>query len=333
MKRGGAASLALCFALWATASAQAQTKRYAVIAGNDMGAAGDVPLRYAEADARKVHDVLGGLGEFLPEDVVLLQGRGGDELARVLIAMNARIRADATAGRDAILFVYYSGHADNQALHAGAELLELEVLQRLVQGSSASFRVLVLDACRSGSLTRVKGAQKTTPFAVLLEDELGGEGLALLTSSTSDEDAQESDALQGSFFTHFFVSGLRGAADRNGDGSVSIEEAYGYAYQHTLRASSRTLHGTQHPTFRFDLKGKGAVPLTWVSARGGRGGRIDFPPGHAYVLFAGDEQGPVVAEVGEHDRRRVLALDPGSYFVRARASDHLLEGLVELGRG
>src|SRR5262249_33278558 len=139
--------------------------------------------------------------------------------------------------------------------------------------------------------------------------------------------------LKGSFFTHYFVSGLRGAADRNGDGSVSVEEAYGYAYQHTLRASSQTVYGTQHPTFRFDLKGKGAVPLTWVAALGGPGGRVTFPPGHAYVLFAGDEQGPVVAEVGEHDVRRQLALEPGTYFVRGRASDHLLEGSVALVAG
>jgi hypothetical protein len=187
-----------------------------------------------------------------------------------------------------------------------------------------------LEALREG--VPVKGAHKAAPFPVLLDAELSGEGLALLTSSTSDEDAQESDALKGSFFTHYLVSGLRGAADRNGDGSVSLEEAYGHAYQHTLRASSQTLHGVQHPTFRFDLRGKGAVRLTRVTPRAG-GAQIAFPAGHAYVLFAGDEQGPVVAEVGQHDRRRRLALEPGTYFVRGRASDHLLEGRVALAPG
>jgi hypothetical protein len=75
------------------------------------------------------------------------------------------------------------------------------------------------------------------------------------------------------------------------------------------------------------------VPLTWVTPRGGRGGQMVFPRGHAYLLFAGDEQGPVVAEVGEHDAQRQLALEPGLYFVRGRARDHLLEGLVGLGAG
>lgn len=313
--------------------AHAEITRYALVAGNNLGGARDPTLRYAESDAQKVTEVLRHLGEVRPENLVLLQGRGGSELQRVLIALNARIRAENSAGRDSVLFVYYSGHADVERLHTGEDPLELGLLQRLVEGSPAAFRVLVLDACRSGSLTRVKGAQKIPPFPVLLDAELSGEGLALLTSSTSDEDAQESDELRGSFFTHYLVSGLRGAADRNGDGSVSVEEAYGYAYQHTLRASSQTLYGTQHPTFRFDLKGKGALPLTWVAARDAASAQMAFPPGHAFLLFARDEQGPVVAEVGEHDLRRLLALEPGRYFVRGRASDHLLEGSIELGPG
>lgn len=311
--------------------ARADITRYAVIVGNDVGGLGEPPLRYAETDARKVFDVLRLLGDFEPENMVLLQGQNGADLSRVLISMNARIRAESGAGRDAVLFVYYSGHADADALHPGPQPLELGLLQRLVQGSSAGFRVLVLDACRSGSLTRVKGAHPTEPFPVLLDAELAGEGLALLTSSASDEDAQESDTLRGSFFTHYFVSGLRGAADRNGDGSVSLEEVYAYAYLHTIRASSQTLYGTQHPTFRFDLKGKGAVPLTWVAPGSGQGSHLLLPPGQTYLLFAGDEQGPVVAEVGAHDARRLLALEPGRYFVRGRASDHLLEGPLELG--
>jgi hypothetical protein len=314
-------------------TARADITRYAVIAGNDAGSAGEATLRYAEADARKVFEVLRALGDFRPENMVLLQGRGGNELSRVLIAMNARIRSESSAGRDAVLFVYYSGHADSEALHLGENSLELGLVERLVQGSSADFRILVLDACRSGALTRVKGGHAIAPFALAIDAELSGEGLALLTSSAADEDAQESDALRGSFFTHYFVSGLRGAADRNGDGRVSVEEAYAHAYESTLRASSQTLYGTQHPTFRFDLKGRGAVPLTWIARRDGSIARMAFPSGHAYLLFAGEESGPVVAEVGQYDTQRVLALEAGRYFVRGRASNHLLEGSVELVAG
>jgi hypothetical protein len=86
---------------------------------------------------------------------------------------------------------------------------------------------------------------------------------------------------------------------------VSLEEVYAHAYEHTLRASSQTLYGTQHPTFRIDLKGHGAVALTWLG-RGARSARLTLPEHYGFLLFAESEQGPVVAELGEQDRARTL---------------------------
>jgi len=319
--------------LCGTSLAAAQVQRYALVVGNEAGAPGELRLSYAESDARKVLGVLQSLGDFPPENTVLMLGRGATEVQRALIALNSRIRAETSGPGGALLFVYYSGHADAHALHLGGEELDLMLLQRLVHGSSAGFRLLLVDACRSGALTRVKGARPAQPFEIHLDEQLSGEGVAMLTSSAADEDAQESDELRGSFFTHYFVSGLRGAADRNGNGAISLEEAYDYAYQHTLRASSRTAYGLQHPTFQFDLKGKGGIPLTWVHGAGGPGALLMLRSGRTYLLFAEDAQGAVVAEVDIADARRTLALEPGRYFVRAREADHLLEGSIELAAG
>lgn len=314
-------------------TASAAVNRYAVVIGNNVGQANEAPLRYAEDDAKKVMGVLQSLGDFRPENTVLLLAKGPTEVQRVLISLNARIRSETTGARDSVLFVYYSGHADQRALHLGNDNLELSLLERMVQGSAAAFRLLVLDACRSGVLTRVKGGHPAPSFQIASDDQLPGEGVAFLTSSAAGEDAQESDELRGSFFTHYFVSGLRGAADRNRDAIVSVEEAYDYAYQHTLSASSRTLFGLQHPTFHFDLRGKGSIQLTWVRATDSALGLLTLPKGCTVLLFGGDENGPVVAEVGMLDARRELALDPGRYFVRARAADHLLEGFAEVSAG
>jgi hypothetical protein len=57
------------------------------------------------------------------------------------------------------------------------------------------------------ALTRVKGGHAIPPFAVA-PPSIASEGVAFLTSSAANEDAQESDALSGSFFTHYLVSGL-----------------------------------------------------------------------------------------------------------------------------
>ena len=65
-----------------------------------------------------------------------------------------------------MLFVYYSGHADKNALHLGETRLPLVELEQLVRGSAAHFRVLLLDACGSGALTRTKGGTAAPPFPV-----------------------------------------------------------------------------------------------------------------------------------------------------------------------
>jgi hypothetical protein len=327
------ALLALGAGLLGPALAHAQVERFALVIGNNLGGPDDVPLRYAEDDAGKVYTVLENLGDFRPENMLLLRGRSADEVRDALIAMNERIRQQAGPGRaDAMLFVYYSGHADARALHLGASELSLRQVEQLVTGSSAELRVLVLDACRSGALTRVKGGRRAPPVSISLEDQLAGEGSVFLTASSANEDAQESDRIKGSFFTHYLVSGLIGAADQNQDGRVVLEEAYRYAYEHTLRASSRTLAGTQHPTFKYDMRGQGQVVLTQVLPRQHRA-LVHLPAGRSYLLLRDGPEGPVVAEVGARDRVRRISVAAGRYFVRGRASSYLLEGTVSLAGG
>ena len=176
--------------------AVAGVERFAVLVGNSVGDGDDQHLRYAEADAEKVRDVLVDVGGVRPENVVMLEGATADAVRRALITVNDRIRV-LPEGTDAMLVVYYSGHADALALHLASTRLELDELQRLVRGSAARVRILVVDACRSGSLTRVKGGRRVEPFAITLDDRLGSEGAVFLTSSAANEDAQESDELEG----------------------------------------------------------------------------------------------------------------------------------------
>lgn len=317
----------------AAGSAHARVERYAVIIANNEGSADDTPLLYAQADAERVYDVLHDLGGFEPVNMVLLRNERADTVRSTLIAVNNRIRqAIAVPGTEAMLLVYYSGHADSDMLHLRGTELPIAELAQLAGGSSAGFRLVVLDACRSGSLTRRKGGRIREPFP-FAEDRLPGDGLAYLTASSAQEDAQESDALRGSFFTHALVSGLLGAADRDGDGDVVLDEAYRYAYEETLRATSRTLAGTQHPTFRYDLRGHGSLVLTRPEAYAAQRANIALPTGYGFLFMREDAFGPITAELLERQTQRLLSLRPGRYFVRARAPDVLYEGTIELHAG
>ena len=318
----------------APAGALAAVDRYAVIVGNNRGFEHESPLRYAETDARRVYEVLRDLGGFEALNMALLQGEDAQTVRGSLLALNARIRRRVSLpGVQVMLFVYYSGHADATSLHLGDSHLPLRELTQLVEGSSATFRIAVLDACKSGSLTRTKGGDIISPFSLLQDRTLPSEGLAFLTASAEGEDAQESDQLRGSFFTHALVSGLLGAADANGDGRVVLDEAYRYAYESTLRSTSRTQAGIQHPSYRYDLRGKGTLTLTEPGRRDPRRGQLQLPADKAVLLMRSTAQGQVVAEVGARARSRLLSLRPGRYFVRARGRTVLHEGEARVVAG
>src|SRR5205814_4122811 len=177
----------------------------------------------------------------------------------------------------------FSGHSDAQNLHLGADDLSSEELSKLVRLSPAKLKVLLLDSCRSGALTRVKGGHQVPPFQIRVEDQLRFEGYAVITSSSAGEDAQESDALRSSIFTHHFLAALRGPADLNHDGLVTLGEAYAYAYEQALKSSMATVVGSQHATYDYDLHG-----------------RAD----------------PVLADLrGAHDQGRLILTAPGEYLV------------------
>jgi len=326
------AVLLLLLCAWPSLAAAA-VERYAVIIGNNRGEHGETELLYAESDATRVNDVLRELGGFEPANTVLLRGEDADTVRKTLIAVNDRIRAAMSLpDTQVVLFVYYSGHADADALHLGSSRLGFTELAQLARGSAASFRLVVLDACRSGALTRVKGGTVRAPFE-LPDERVPNDGLAFLTASAASEDAQESDELRGSFFTHALVSGLLGAADADGDGAVALDEAYRHAYDATLRATSRTLAGTQHPTFRYDFRGQGTLVLTRPEAFGARRATLRLPAGMNVLLMRDGRDGAVVGEIGERGVVRTLSVKPGRYFVRARGRDVMFEGEVEASAG
>jgi hypothetical protein len=326
-------ALVVALLVFSGGRASAAVRRYALVVGDNRGDGGEVELRYAESDAQRIYDVLKDLGGFEPGDMVLLRGEETPRVQSTLIGLNDRIRGTIAQGAEAVLFVYYSGHASADALHLAGTHFDLPQLEQLVRGSAATFRILVVDACRSGALTRVKGGHAAPPFDIRVDEHLAEQGLALLTSSAANEDAQESDALKGSFFTHHFVSALLGAADADGDGRITLEEAYRYAYEATLRSSSETWAGLQHPTFRYELQGTGKLPLTQLPVAAQSRATLVFPAGRTYLVMDRNDHGAVVGEVPDVARSRRMSVRAGHYFVRGRATDALLEGEIDAPGG
>jgi hypothetical protein len=210
-----------------------------------------------------------------------------------------------------VLFFYYSGHSDGTALNLGNDRVGFDELKTWLTDTKADVRVAVIDSCKSGALVQSKGGTHAPPFEINLADQLDASGDATLSSSAADELALESREIRGSFFTHHFVSGLRGAADASGDGRITLAEAYRYAFDHTLAATSST-GSRQHPGYNYRLSGRGELVLTEVTQPSAV---LELPEGFERALVILVRRDQVLAEITS-DTTRKVALAPGEYAVR-----------------
>lgn len=315
---------ASCAVAWC-AVAQAETRRVAVIVGNNAGGPDETPLHYAETDAGKLARVLAELGGVAPDDLFLVQGKGLAALDETFALAKQRI---ATYQKDAsnrvILVFYFSGHSDGVALELGRDRLAYADLRRWLASTGADVRVALVDSCKSGALLAAKGGTHGPAFQIRLTDDLASTGEALLTSSAADEVALESREIGGSFFTHHFVSGLRGAADASGDGVVTLAEAYEYAYAHTIAATGETVIGPQHPAYDYRLAGQGELVLTELNRPTAS---IELPHGFERALITEIARDQVIAELTT-DARPVIAVQPGRYGIRVKRDGKLVAGRI-----
>jgi hypothetical protein len=313
--------------MFAAALPAATMAAHIAIIASSSEADGQATLRYADRDAERTAAVFRELGTFEASDIWLLTQTSASSLRDALD--RAERRAAAEPGTT--LLVYYSGHADAEGLLLGGERFTYQELRQRLASSKAQIRVAVLDACNSGGATTPKGGRVGSgpPFAPV--DPLRVHGAAILTSSGAGELAQESSDIDGSFFTHHFLSGLRGAGDRDGDGSVTLAEAYAYVYARTTAATVSTLWGTQHPSYDYRLSGTGDLVLTTLTRE--RQG-LAFAPGPDGLFTVLNHAREVVAEVHSDPRRPVrLMLPPGRYRVALRAQGRLFAADIELRGG
>ncbi len=318
-------ALALLAALLSVELSHA-ARTYTITIGSDVGRSNEIPLRYARRDAALFARALRQLGGVQAQDLVLLEEPTDVEVRRALEAVNQRV--GAADPEDSVFIVYYSGHADAHGLHLGEDSLSYADLKALVSASPAKARVLILDGCRAGGLTRVKGARKAETFSLKLEDNLAVEGLAVMTSSAAGEDSHESERLRGSFFTHHLLAALKGAGDMDKDEQVTLGEAYAYAYKQTLRSSGQTPN-LQHPTYSYDIKGRGELVLTRLEG-GASSGRLRLGAPATWLVRAKSEGGPLVSEITTEVPYAVLVLPPGGYFIQERHADHYKESSITL---
>ncbi len=306
------------------------TRRIALIVGVNDGGIGRVKLRYAGSDARSLARVLVELGGLAREDEVVLLEPSQAELLAGFTRAQALVERARAAGERVQFVFYYSGHADERGLLLGATRLDYAKLRGLIHGVPAQVRLGLLDSCSSGAFVRHKGGRMRPPLAT--GGDANVEGHAFLTSSSAEEAAQESDRVGGSFFTHYLISGLRGAADVNRDRRITLNEAYRFAFDETLASTETTPGRAQHAAYDIQLVGTGDLVMTDLRETSAL---LDIGPTVGGRVYIRDARGALAAELykGVGAGPVSIALEPGRYNVVVDDGTTLARASLEVRAG
>jgi hypothetical protein len=145
-----------------------------------------------------------------------------------LVAMQRAIKKVFTnCNKDDLVFFFFSGHGitdEDGALYLATRITAKDdfeataVHARFIQDAMnkcyAKRQLVILDCCYSGAFAQ---GWRAKSVGVDLKQLLGSEGRAVLTSSTA-------------LYTRYLIEGIEtGAADKDGNGRVSIQELHDYA--------------------------------------------------------------------------------------------------------
>ncbi len=296
--------------------AAAESTRLVLAIGQNQGLEGELPLRYAHHDARAYVRVLQSQGGVAPRHTIVLTETTPAELEKGL-GQIAKLATEAKG--DVLFFFYYSGHGDSHSLHLGPKRFKLSELNERFSTVPAKLRVAVIDACRSKDDTQAKGFRTAAPFDTRIQAPKGLEGVVTIRSSADGEASQESGQLGGAVFTHFLMTALRGAADRDQDLRISLSEAYGYAYDQTVRRSAAGTGNVMHPSVDLDIEGAGRLMITDVLRTTAS---IELPQeANARYLIYRRPLGTLVNETWSDASRSIgVPIAAGEYLVQRRKS-------------
>lgn len=219
-----------------SASAQ-QGKMYVVIVGVSKYTA--MPsLKFTDDDAFRMNSFYGSPeGGALSKEQKILLVDGQATKANILEAIGKQFEA---AGPNDMAALYFSGHGLKGAFlpsdydGTDASKLHHHEIAAIMERSQAKMKLCIADACHSGSFEQnvfnTKAGNSAAETVRQLYDAFDRSegGTALLLSSKSTESSIENNGLRQGVFSYYLIKGLGGAADKNFDNLVTIDELADY---------------------------------------------------------------------------------------------------------
>lgn len=237
------------------------------------------PLKYAVNDAELFHNYLTDHSNVPKENVTLLLNKHAT-LNRLRSALGTHLKNKA--GKDDMVIIYFAGHgaterdmmspdgdglekyllpydADSKDLYASS--LPMREISHIFNRIRSERLVFIADSCYSGASggrTIGIGGIRANISEAFMDRIAGGKGRVIISASGANEVSAENDDLKHGVFTYYLVEGLKGKADFDQDGLISVDEVYRFVSENVPKATGQE----QHPIKKGTVEGRLILGVT-----------------------------------------------------------------------
>lgn len=230
-------------------------------------------LRYSVNDANSFYHHLVAVNKIPSKNIILLIDEDAT-LTKIRSSLGTQLKNKA--GKEDMVIIYFAGHGatekdstspdgdglekyllpydvDPKDLYATA--LPMGEILRIFKRIQSERLIFIADSCYSGasggrtiSLTEIR----TNISDAFLDRIATGKGKIILTASGANEVSAEKKHLQHGVFTYFLLEGMKGKADTDQDGLITVDEAYRYVSRRVPDATNQE----QHPVKKGAVEGQ-----------------------------------------------------------------------------
>lgn len=228
-------------------------------------------VKYAARDAEVVARYLQNLGGVTAENIKILTddtATKSDLEAYIEDWLPRRVTPEST------VFIYYSGHGAPETTGKDAFLVPFEghpdfpsklyPLSRLYAALAklpAKAIVVMLDSCFSGAEGRGVRQLGARPLVTAPEASGLDPRIVVLAGATGTQITSDYDKGEHGLFTYYLLRGMRGDADANRDGAVTLGELYPFVKRSVIDKASRELNRDQTPSLLGGAGPNASLPL------------------------------------------------------------------------
>lgn len=228
-------------------------------------------VKYAARDAEVVARYLQNTGGVAPDNLKVLTddtATKSDLEAYLEDWLPRRVAPDST------VFVYYAGHGAPDDLGKDAYLVPFEghpdfpsklfPLSRLYASLAklpVKAVVVMLDSCFSGAEGRGLRRQGARPLIAAADLPGLDPKITVLAGASGTQVTSDLDKVEHGLFTYYLLRGLRGDADADRDGAITLGEIYPFVRREVSARASRELNRDQTPVMYGGSGPRAALPV------------------------------------------------------------------------